>query len=209
MKKIKKATSIVEALIVMLVIVTWVTWMYNIFIKSTDLSNSTTNKVQAIQIASQWIEWIINIRDTNWLIFSSDYKNCWTTLNYNSSCIWWDGDNSYKIQNNWKYIIYQNSDNRWELSSTGVTTDYTSPDYRNFFKVWLNNWIYTQTWVIDNLKPLFTREIIIKYLQADWITAWDETSPKIKIISLVQRVDKTSIKPHKVEVEQILSNWKK
>lgn len=203
----KKATSIVEAMIIMLVITSWVTWMYNIFMKSNDLSNTTTNKIQAIQIATQWIEWITNIRDTNWLLFSSDYKNCWNTLNYDASCIWWDGDITYKIKDDWKYKIYRDSDSRWVLEPLDITTNYSDTSYRNFFRVWLENWVYTQTWVTDNLKPIYTREIKIDYLDVNWIS--DESSPKIKVSSIVQRADNTSTVPHKIEIEQILSNWKK
>jgi hypothetical protein len=205
MKKTKKATSIVEAMIVMLVITTWVTWMYNIYNKSSDLSVWTTNKIQAIQIATQWIEWFTNIRDTNWLLFSSDYKNCWNTLNYNTSCIWVN-DGTHDIDNTKSYKIYREADNRWMLSNTGTITssEYANPSYRDFFKVWLENWIYTQTWVTDNLKPLFTREIKVQYLGY-----WDSSDPKMKVTSLVQWVDSSSTVPHKVEIDQILSNWKK
>lgn len=204
----KKATSIVEAMVIMLVVVTWVTWMYNIFSKSTDLSNTTTNKIQAIQIATQWIEAVTNIRDTNWLLFSSDKENCWNTLNYNALCIWWTGDNSYKIINNWRYKVYRDGFDRWVLNTSWILTDYTDSFYRDYYRVWLFNWIYTQAWVTDNLRPLFTREIKINYLQADWITAWDEFSPKMKVTTIVSWVDNTSAVPHKIEIEQILSNWK-
>jgi hypothetical protein len=61
--------------------------MYQIFTNSSHLSNSTTNKIQAIQIAKQGIEAVTNIRDTNWLRFSSDYPNCWNAYNYNNNCI--------------------------------------------------------------------------------------------------------------------------
>lgn len=205
MKKNKKATSIVEAMIVMVIIVSWVTWMYKIYSESIKLSNSTTNKIQAIQIAKQWIEAFTNIRDTNWLLFSSDYTNCWNTLNYDSDCIWWWGN---KIKNIESYIIYRNN-NKWVLTNTWNTTDtFWSWTYIDDFRVWLNSeWIYTQTWIVSELKPIFTRELQISYTGSTWPSS--ETDPKIIVKSLVQWVDNSWNWIHEVEFEQVLSNWKK
>lgn len=205
----KRATSIAEAMVVMLIIVTWVTWMYKIYWESNHLSNSTTNKIQAIQIATQWIEWFTNIRDTNWLLFSSDYINCWNTLNYDSNCIW-AIDTDHTIKNNESYIIYTDADNRRVLESPSIMSpyQYIENDYRNWFKMYYNDiWVYTQSWTITEVKPIFTRELKIDYLNIDG-TPWNESSKKIKVTALVQRSDSSSSTPHKVEIEQILTNWK-
>lgn len=209
MKKSKKATSVIEAIVVLLIIVTWVTWTYKIFNSSTHLSNSTKNKIQAIQIAKQGIEAFTNIRDTNWIRFSSDYKNCWNTdvtKLWTNTCIW-ENNQTYDITSG-SYIIYRNN-NSWELKTKPINT-YWVWNYNTDYRVWLNNWIYTQTWTLDNLLPVFTREIKVSYLKADWVTAWTNSDePKMKVISLVQWVDSSSSTPHKVELEQILSNRKK
>ena len=203
-----KATSIVEAMIVMLIIVTWIIWMYTILDKSNDLTVTVKNKIQAIQIARQGIEAFSNIRDTNWLLFSSDYLNCWNVFNYNTLCIW-DSTTTYDIKTN-NYKIYLDNDDRWNLEvATGITpNDYSNSIYRAFYKVWLNNWIYTQTGITEEITPFYTREIDISYLQADWITLWNETSPKIKVSSIVNWSDSTSTQPHRIVIDQILSNWK-
>ncbi len=207
MKKSQKATSIIEAIVILLIITSWVTWMYTIFYKSTQLSVSTKNKIYWIQIAKQWIEAFTNIRDTNWLQFSSDYSNCWNTLNYNSNCIWEDSD-FYDIKE-WSYIIYRSSNNLWYLSWTTVTGNFGSWTYNNAFKIWLKNWVYSQSWSTEVLKPFFTRELKVSYLKDDWIADWDSNDSKLKLTSLVQWMDSSSTKPHKVEFEQILSNWQK
>lgn len=207
MQKNKKATSIVEAMVIMLIVVSWVTWMYSIYNESIKLSNSTENKIQAIQIAKQWIEAFTNIRDTNWIIFPSDYKNCWNTMNYNPACIW-DPDPTNKITNSLSYIIFQNNLNRWELLNK-TSDNYWSGTYINDFRVWFDDkWIYTQSWITDILKGNFIREIKVSYLNDSW-AVWDENDNKIKVISLVQWVDSASKLPHKVELEQILTNYKK
>lgn len=208
MKKNKKCTSIIEAMVAMLIILVWVIWVYWIYIASTRLETSTSNKIQAIAIAREWIEAMTNIRDTNWAFFSSDIPNCWNTLNYNNSCIW--NTAVTDIENNWHYIIYQDIDNRWKLTKTNPTTsDYSDTTYRTNFRVWLDsNWFYTQSWATTELKPLFTREIIINYIDTnwDWIDSNDE---KMEITSLVQWLDNSSTEPHKVELKTILTNRKK
>ena len=200
----KKATSIVEAMVVMLIVVSWVVWMYKIYDESINLSVSINNKIKAIQIAKQWIEAVTNMRDTNWLIYSSDYNNCWNTLNYDSGCIWDDTNtNGTDIEGGSSYIIYQSPDNRWEMDKYiwAPLLDYKDLTYRTYYKVWIVDWIYTQTWVtsLNQTIPLFTREIQFSY-------SW---STHLNIISIIQRSDSSSTQPHSIELEQTLTNWKR
>ena len=202
----KKATSVIEAMVVLLIVVSWVVWMFQVFWNSQKLSNSTANKIQAIQIAREGIEWVKNIRDTNWILFSSDTANCWNVFEYNNSCVW-DNSTTYDIPTK-SYIIYQKSDNRWHLEQKNTETSFNQ-DYRYRFKVWLDsNWFFTQSWAVTELKPLFTREIQISYLKAD-NSAWNSNDPKMQVKSIVQWKDLSSNKPHKVEFTSILTNWKK
>jgi archaellin len=193
----KKATSIVEAMVVMFIVVSWVVWMYQVYNNSRALSDSTWNKIQAIQIAREWIEAMKNIRDTNWILYWSDTENCWNVDNYNSTCVW-DNTTTNDITD-WSYIIYQDTDNTWKINSKTTETSFNS-NYRNRFKVWLDsNWFYTQFWATTEIKPIFTREIKITYPESE----------KMKVISLVQWLDSSWNKPHKVEFTSILTNWKK
>ena len=206
MKKNKKATSIAEAMVLMLIVVTWVTWMYKIYMSSVNLERSINNKIIATNIAREWIEVMKNIRNTNWVLYASDTKNCWNTLNYNSSCIWDNSDTS--DIGSWSYIINQNSENRWILSWS-TSWNYSEPNYRTNFRVWLDSkWFYTQTWVTTNLIPLYTREIQIDYINTTWSTI-DSNDEKMKVTSLVQWEDNTSTSVHRLELTDILSNWKK
>ncbi len=87
MKYSLKATSVIEAMIVLLIVVTGVTGVYTLLNSSQKLAISTGNRIEAIQIARDGIEAFTNIRDTNWIRYSADYKNCWNVMNYNPSCI--------------------------------------------------------------------------------------------------------------------------
>ena len=205
----KKATSVIEAIVVLFIVVSWVVWMYQVFWSSQKLSNSTANKIQAIQIAREWIEAMKNIRDTNWILYSSDTVNCWNVDNYENNCVW-DSNTTYDIKNitGKSYIIYQKSDNRWYLESkTAHVDNYKDSWYRTNFEVFTDsNWFFTQTWILNStkfkIKPLFTREIKISYTN-------NSNDPKMEVISLVKWVDLSSNKPHKVRFKSILTNWKK
>lgn len=209
MKFSKKATSISEALVVMLIIVSWTVWMYQIYMESMKLSDSTKNKIQAIWIAREWIEAFSNIRDTNWLLFWSDYQNCWNTLNYNTLCIW-NSDISYDILQG-SYIIFKDNDNRWKLNNT-ITWDFSTVNYKEKNKVWYDSdWFYTQSWTLitSQIVPFFTREIKIEYIEdTNWLNSINSNDEKLKVTSLVYWVDRSSTKPHKVELSTILSNYK-
>lgn len=193
MFKSKKATSIVEVMVIMLIIVIWTVWMFTIFSKWQALSNTTSNRIQAIQIAREWLEAMINIRDTNYLLYSANYKDCWNTLNYDNTCVAWTPVSII----DWSYKIYQNTDSKWYLWSY-ATWLYSDSIYRDNFKVWIDsNWLYTQSGWTDT-KPLFTREIKVTYPQAD----------EMKLTSLVQWSDSSKNWILKVELSTTITNFK-
>lgn len=202
MKFSRSGTTIIESIVVMMIVVIWVVWMYNIFINSQNVALSTSHRVQAISMAREWIEGLMNIRDTNWLLFAANTGNCWHTFNYNWNCIisasW-----STMIQSG-SYIIYQNdTNNRWFLSWV-TTGNYSDINYRNRFRVniW-SGWLYTQSWW-ENFNPLYTREIKISYE--------DNIFPpqKMKVESIVRWTDSARNSwNYEIVLDTILTNWKK
>ena len=210
MKKNTRATSIVESMVVMLIIVTGVTGMYTIFTQSQRLSNTTENRIEAIQIAREWIEAFTNIRNTNWILFAADYKNCWNTSGYDNACIWDDTNTEgTDIGQNSRHAIYQDATtNRWMLEER-IWSDYSDSVYRDNFRVNKDtNWLYTQSgWTTSN--PIFTREIQVQYIEDTnwvwWITSDDE---KMRVTSKVEWLDSSKSTPHTIELETILTNWK-
>lgn len=205
MKLSKKATSIVEAIMITLILSIWITWVYNIFSNSLKFTNWIEAKIQAIHIAKEWIEAIENIRDTNWLKYSSNINSCWKTLNYDSNCILWSG---YETMS-WKYIIYKDINNKWLLESKDtITWDYEDNNYRDNFKVWLDaNWFYTQTGIVNDFKNIYTREINI-YNYDPWFTNSTDDD-WIKIESIVKWKDNSSQNVREVILEAYLTNYKK
>lgn len=202
MKKNKKWTSILEAIVVILIITLGVIWIFNIFIKSQNLANQAENKLTATLIAREWIEVVMNIRDTNWKMFQANIENCWNVLNYNSSCI----TNSSTDIWTWSYIIYQDVDNKWYLSWITIPENsYSQSNYRDIYAIKVDaNWFYTQawTWTITST-PFFTREIKVSYLPSN------PANQKMKVESIVRWNEPQSDGNKELVLESILTNWKK
>ncbi len=211
MKKLnQKATSIIEAVVVLLIIVMWVVGMFAVYTASQKMANSTNHKVLAIQIAKEWIEAVRNIRDTNISLFNAAPEKCWNVNDYNIDC--YNNSSTAKIIA-WSYIIYKKANNRWYLDKKTITSDFSDWTYRTAYEVWLDdNWFFYQkptVWwsTLIKLTPLFTREIKISYLK-DNNTAWNKNDDKMVVHSLVQWIDNSSTKVHKVDLSVLLTNWK-
>lgn len=208
MKKIKKATSIIEAMIIMLIVVNGVVGMYSLYNRSQNLSIATKNRIEAIQMAREWIEAVTNIRNTNALLFQADMENCWNVMNYDINCIASSGTGT-DIPHNASFIIRRDSDNRWILTETWAwLVDYSDINYRNTFQVNMDSdGFYTQSGGLA-FRPTFTREIQIKY--EDTNGGWnDENDEKMWVSSIVRWSDNASTKPYEVKLETLLSNRKK
>lgn len=207
MKKNILATSIAEAMVVMLVILIGITGSYQMFSQSIKTVDSSEFKIRAISMAKEWIEAVNNVRDTNWILFKWDLPNCWNTLNYSTSCFN-NTTTTYDIRPG-SYRTYIWSNNRWVLQNYTWTLDYSEAAYRNFFTVWLDNkWFFTQNSadIIEEIKPPFTREIIISYLDdGSWVT--NSNSQKMNVTVKIQWTDSSSNTVRKVEMSNILTNW--
>lgn len=83
----KKWSSLIEIMAMMTVLWLAVASMFSTVIWGIYFAKDSENRIKAINLAREWIEWTISLRNTNWLRFSSDQTNCWIVLDYNSSCI--------------------------------------------------------------------------------------------------------------------------
>lgn len=226
MKLSLKATSIVEAIIVLLIVVSGITWIYTLLTSSQKLAASTWNRIEAIQIARDGLEAFTNIRDTNWILYSADNENCWNTINYNNTCIWNSTDKTIRIRwanvgatgNKRRYLIYKNTSQQWVLNEAtnspawfNYKNSTVGSDYREVFRVGKDwNWFYSQwPWIVEDFTPTYTRSISLDYIDTDanWV---DEITidDKIIVTTLVEWIDSSSSSPQKVEMSTVLTNWK-
>jgi len=216
MKYSLRATSIIESMIVLLIVVTWITGVYSLMTSSQKLANSTELRIEAIQIARDGLEIATNIRDTNWILYAADYENCWNVINYNPDCIWDSGNYGLRIRdkdawgwNNRKYFTNKNTSNQWELevrSRVPSWFDFSTTPYSNTFRVWKDtNGLYTQGSAIDKeLNTLYTRDLTFEYF---WIND-ERVDDKVIVTSTVQWQDSSKTTPQKIELSTTLTNWK-
>ncbi len=170
-------------------------------------TRDTENKIKAINIAREGIEGMTNIRDTNWLRFSSDKANCWKVDKYDSGCIGnpsfagilWTGSN----------IIFS-ANGVWFLSGTAninFASSWTA--YKNTYQVNLDsNGFYSQTgttswqctsFIQKSCKTIFTRELTLG-IPSPW------TQTGILLVKSIVRW--TDGRAQNVILETTLTNWK-
>lgn len=192
----KKGNSIIEVVIVIVILTIWIVWTYEIINSGQKLATTTENRIKAINIAREWLEAVTNIRDTNWIKFSSDYEKCWNVANYNPSCIWVGSISTLT----W-WILFQ----KWSLWYLSWSTNN---------KVYLDDaWMSYQTWATNiawdnklctniiskSCRTPFTRTIQIS-------TAF--ASDTMKINSIVEWVDNAKQWKHTINLETTLKNRK-
>lgn len=81
MRHAKPAESLIETMIAITVIVLATTAAMSVLRTSTDGNEIIGKKVVAMNLAMEGFEALRNIRDTNYLLFSSDPDECWNALN--------------------------------------------------------------------------------------------------------------------------------
>lgn len=166
-------------------------------------ANDTENNIKAINIAREWIESVINIRDTNWLRFSSDRVNCWIVKDYQASCI---GDTTPPEITTGPYtIVWLNW--AWYLSwaSTWINPVTNWSTYKRQFQVGIDSeWFYTQTGVsTQSCDSQRTKDCVTNFTREIYITvsAWSIQAQSIARWLQEQR-------PRSVTIETTLTNWK-
>jgi hypothetical protein len=200
-----KWNSIIEVIVVIIILTIWIIWAYNILNTWQKLNISTENRIKAINIAREWIEAVTNIRDTNWLKFSSDYINCWNTLNYDLSCIW---NTSFTNYMSWSYKL--SSD--WFKFTLSWTT-YTSPisfgDYKDIHPVYFDaNGLVTQSWSYSQMCNSNTNKNCISIFSREVRVRLNSNKDKMTVNSIVKWVDNSRSDPYEINLETILTNWK-
>ncbi len=194
-------------MVVIIILTIGIVGTYSILDGGQKLSTESENRIRAINIAREWMEAVENIRDTNWLKFSSNYDNCWKVKDYDTLCVGGGGSNLWAGS----YILVQ-SWTLWTLSGTIAPVAMTGATYATYiqqFPIFLdNNGLITHSGsatkctsaITSNCKTIFTREIQITHPDVN----------HMKVNSIVTWVDNSKkIWPHVINLETMLTNWKK
>lgn len=204
MKKNKIAASLIEALVVIVILAMWIVATYSFFARSIAFLDWLNMRIEAIEIAREGIEAVENIRNTNWLLFPVNYENCWNVLGYKSECIL-DTPPTEKIpwpsSSSPKTYILENKNWRWELQNK-TDNVYTNQNFRNEFAVWKDNlWKYCQ--------PVWTGcTKLSKWNYTRKIQAYKDWNDKMIVKSIVEWIDSSTSWVRKVEIYNLLTNYK-
>jgi len=74
--------------------------------------NTSKNRVIAVNLAREGIEAVRNMRDTNWLKYSSKRRTCWNHMPSSNPAEACNGDSPITPG---RYIVYKSEDQRWRL----------------------------------------------------------------------------------------------
>lgn len=192
--RLHRWATMVELMAALGILSLWITALLQTLGWGIRYANDTENNIKAINIAREWVESVINIRDTNWLRFSSDRTNCWIVKDYDATCIWDTtppeiASGSYTVVGlNWAWYL------SWAVSGINPITNWNT--YKQVFKVWIDSaWFFTQTWVSTiacswklqkNCLTIFTREVNVTVTPGNMliqsIARWNQERPRSVII---------------------------
>ena len=106
-----KGETLAETVIALMILSIGITFSGTILATSLKNVSSSKNRVIAVNIAREGLEAVRNIRDTNWLKFSGNRRDCWHHLPgpLPDSC-----DGSTPIPTG-EFIVYKDKNQRWRL----------------------------------------------------------------------------------------------
>jgi hypothetical protein len=197
----KKWSSLVEIMAMMAILWLAVTAMFSTVVSGIYLATDSESRIKAINLAREGVEGITNLRNTNWLRFSSDQTNCWRILGYQSGCIWNSGFANGASFWTWatptSYVL-ENKNGAWYLTGTTYGTWLWIDDSWYYYASGMTAWDVLCTFEVStNCRSLFTREIRIQQNPSNTGT--------INITTIVDWFDR---RPQNVTIYSTLTNWK-
>lgn len=199
MRHAKRAESIIETLIAITVIVLATTAALSVLRTAQQGNSVIGNKVIAINLAMEAFEAIRNVRDTNYLILSSDPDGCWNVLGVTDVA---DCSTAAQISDGVEYYLTRDYSGepmfKWTLSRL---TNVNTQGFINLYDIDANldgtaetqlyaqNGISTVSEMDDQAenRRLFQRTILIEYPDPDYFTAtvtvtWTENGVEEELI---------------------------
>jgi len=206
----RAGATLIEVMAMLVVLALALTTMFVTLMQGINFSRDVEARITAINLAREGIEGVINIRNTNWLRFSSDRTHCWNTYNYNAECI--GSSNFEDTIASGSYILYADTTGLWKLSEeVAWNNDNWSQSFKDY-NMGVTG-IGTGAWYTGNphalgvghrlcnsnnrydCRSMFAREIVISDVTGTGFTAtatvhWYNTSQK------------------KVSLQAEITNWK-
>ena len=111
--KSKKGETIAETIIALTILAMGIAMTSTLMANSLRNVNTSKYRVIAVNIAREGIEAVRNIRDTNWLKFSSKRRMCWNHMPQPLAED--DCNDTPTLITPGNYIVYKDVDERWRL----------------------------------------------------------------------------------------------
>lgn len=193
----KRWSSLIEIMAMMAILWLAITAMFSTVIGGIYFATDSENRIKAINIAREWLEWVANLRNTNWLRFSSDQLNCWRVLGYVSNCIW---SSAYASANSFgtaptEYIL-ENKNGAWYLTGT-TSGSWLWIDSNGYYYATSATTPICTFDITRNCRSPFTRVVNIQ------LNGWNTWS-----ITVTSRVDWFERRAQNVTIQTTLTNWK-
>lgn len=205
MKKIsKKAFSIIEVLVAILIFALWITAVYMLISSSIKANNYTENQIIAANLAREELELIRNIRDSNYKtynVWNKKKPNWINSDDYTNWNIYFLVDHYYKIENDYDTLAdfpikVEEISPFWEWVSE---INWKMQDYRLCLDS-ENRYTYDCSWT--NKKTKFYRYLKIEKVEnKDWVI-----NNALKITSKVIWYANSY---HSLDISTIITDWKR
>lgn len=195
----KDASTLIEAMVVLVIVTIGVTGTYQVLEGGNRLAETTEARIQAINLAREGIEAVENIRNTNWVKFSSDYENCFDVLNYDGTCV---GNASTAKMSDGVPRILVNQDGMWYLSGSSTTWSGVTIASNGVSVQGAGSTLaYCNSKAPRNCRTPFFRTVTITNVGASG-------SKKFQVTSTVSWRDDSKNTPYRIQLTHILTNWK-
>ena len=205
MKKIsKKAFSIIEVLVAILIFALWITAVYMLISSSIKANTYTKNQIIAANLAREELELIRNIRDSNYKTLNVWHKKNpkWNNSdNHTDPSVYFIADKYYKIENDYNRLApfpikVKEITNFWEWI---WEINWKMQDYRLCLDS-KNRYTYDCSWT--NKKTIFYRFLKVEKVEnKDW-TIDNALKVTSKVIWYANSY-------HQLEIPTIITDWKR
>lgn len=195
-----RGETLIEVLVAIVILVVGVLAALRVISLASVQNSLTAQNVQAVNLAREGLEAVREIRDTNWLRFAGERRDCWSALN--NDCQISDDRNSIKKGN---YSIGFTSDYKWEMTQfIGKELNLNDGGLDADFRLKLENGLYNDDAHAAGKDTVFFRQIKWEYLNTDGTTS-DTTTDSARVTAKVEWYDHGRIK--NVTLSTVLTDY--
>jgi len=183
----KRGESFTETMISIFILTSGLVAAGGLIMAAINTAGNIKEKIIAINLAREGIETVRNVRDTNWLKYSANLRECWNWQETNGSCSEAIGNGAYNInkliQPGFYTIDFDGNNYKWILDNYVSKANWANTNWET--TVLKNNLagFYTHS---GNRKTQYQRRIEIKYLADNGSETTDVNVNRWEIISTVR-----------------------